>query len=144
MSGGCLAPLYDVSSAWPIVGHGKNQLAPEKAKLAMALPGKRPHYRLKEITPHHFQELAKHTGLPGLWGRMQSLVESASPALERMERRLPGGFPERVYEKIRAGVQIQVRRFAQTAAWADFRLGVSLSAVVRNPAAAGDRSGERR
>jgi serine/threonine-protein kinase HipA len=111
-----LAPLYDVISAWPIIGHGKNQLAPEKAKLAMALPEKRPHYRLKEMTPHHFQELAKHAGLPGLRGRMQSLVESASPTLERIERRLPRGFPERVYEKIRAGVQIQVRRFVQTAA----------------------------
>ena len=82
----------------------------------MALPGKRPHYRLKEITPHHFRELAKHTGLPGLWDRMQSFVESASPALERIGRPLPRGFPERVYEKIRAGVEIQVRRFVQTAA----------------------------
>ena len=41
-----LTPLYDVLSAWPIIGHGKNQLAIEKAKLAMALRGRRAHYRL--------------------------------------------------------------------------------------------------
>jgi hypothetical protein len=30
-------------------------------------------------------------------------------------QRLPGGFPERVYEKISAGVKAQVRRFAAIA-----------------------------
>ncbi len=108
-----LTPLYDVISAWPIIGHGKNQLAPEKAKLALALPGKRPHYRLNEITARHFQELAKRTGVPGLSARMQSLVESAPGALERIWSRLPPGFPESVCDKITEGVQGQARRFVE-------------------------------
>jgi len=111
-----LTPLYDVISAWPVIGHGKNQLAPEKAKLAMGLPGKRPHYRLSEITARHFQELAKQTGAPEVWNRMQSLVESASAVLERMEKRLPQAFPDRVYDKIREGVRGQSRRFLGTLA----------------------------
>jgi serine/threonine-protein kinase HipA len=109
-----LTPLYDVLSAWPIIGSGKNQVAIEKAKLAMGLRGRRAHYRLNEITARHWQELAQHTGVPDLWKRMQSFVESAGGALGRAEKRLPLGFPERVYASIRDGVLGQVRRFAQT------------------------------
>ena len=109
-----LTPLYDVLSAWPIIGHGKNQLAIEKAKLAMGLRGRRAHYRLTEITACHWQQLALHTGVPDLWKRIQTLVESAPGALERVENRLPAGFPERVYAMIRDGALGQVRRFAST------------------------------
>jgi serine/threonine-protein kinase HipA len=109
-----LTPLYDVLSAWPIIGRGKNQLAFEKAKLAMALRGRSAHYRLKEITARHWQELAGQTGVRDLWTRMQSCVESAPAALARVEKRLPRAFPERVYATVRDGVESQVRRFAAT------------------------------
>src|SRR2546430_12602894 len=58
-----LTPLYDVLSAWPIIGHGKNQLAIEKAKLAMSQRARRAHYRLNEITARHWQELAGRTAV---------------------------------------------------------------------------------
>lgn len=109
-----LTPLYDVLSAWPIIGQGKNQLALEKARLAMSLRGGRADYRLNEIAGRHWRELAERTAVPGLWSRMQSFVESASAALERVAMRLPHGFPPRVYASIRSGVLGQVRRFAQT------------------------------
>lgn len=109
-----LTPLYDVLSAWPIIGHGKNRLAIEKAKLAMAMRGSRAHYRLNEITARHWQELALHTGVRVLWKRMQSFVESAPAALERVEKRLPNAFPERVYASTRDGVLGQVRRWGRT------------------------------
>jgi serine/threonine-protein kinase HipA len=109
-----LTPLYDVLSGWPVIGHGKNQLAVEKAKLAMAVHGRRAHYRLKEITARHWQELATRTGVQDVWTRMVSLVESAPLALERVEKQLPGGFPQRVYDRICAGVNAQVSAFART------------------------------
>ena len=109
-----LTPLHDVLSAWPIIGQGKNQLAIEKAKLAMSLRARRAHYRLNEITARHGQELASRTAVPHLWNRMQSFVESAPAALERVEKRLPRAFPERVYATIHDGVLGQVQRFAQT------------------------------
>jgi serine/threonine-protein kinase HipA len=109
-----LTPLYDVISAWPIIGPGKNQLPIEKAKLAMSLRGGRAHYRLSEITARHWQALAARTLVSGLWARMQSFVESAPAALERVEKSLPRAFPERVYTAIRDGVGAQVQRFAQT------------------------------
>ena len=111
-----LTPLYDVLSGWPIIGHGKNQLAIEKAKPAMALRGRRSHYRLHEIIGRHWQEFAARAGVTDLWNRMQSFVESAPAALERVEKRLPPAFPERVYATVRVGVRGQVKRFAQTLA----------------------------
>lgn len=48
-----MTPLYDVLSAWSIIGHSKNQLSFQKAKLAMAIHGKRPHYRVNEIIGRH-------------------------------------------------------------------------------------------
>jgi serine/threonine-protein kinase HipA len=109
-----LTPFYDVLSAWPIIGHAKNQLAIEKAKLAMALRGRRAHYRLNEITARHWHEVAGLSRVHDLWNRMQAFIESAPAALERVEKRLPRVFPERVYATIRDGVRAQARRFAQT------------------------------
>jgi serine/threonine-protein kinase HipA len=109
-----MTPLYDVLSAWPIIGPGKNQLSFQKAKLAMAIRGKRPHYRLNEIMGRHWHELAQKSGVPELWPRMQSLVGSAAPAMESLQQRLPSGFPERVYSTIRAGIFRQSQRFRET------------------------------
>lgn len=110
-----MSPLYDILSAWPIIGHGKNQLPIEKARLAMAVRGKRAHYRINEIQPRHWKELARRTGVPGLWERMRSHVASALPALDRLEGELPRAFPERVFTAIREGVRSQARHFEQTA-----------------------------
>lgn len=106
-----MTPLYDVLSAWPIIGHGRNHLALEKARLAMAVRGRRPHYRLNEITVRHWQELAGSSGVPGVWERMQSMVEGVAPALERVEKLLSRSFPERVYATISKGVRAQALRF---------------------------------
>src|SRR3569832_680099 len=42
-----LTPLYDVLSAWPVIGKRANEVPLEKVKLAMALPGERPRYLLQ-------------------------------------------------------------------------------------------------
>src|SRR5437879_12981470 len=96
------------------MGQAKNHPAIEKAKLAMSLRVRGAHCRLNEITARHWQELAGRTTVPHLWNRMQSFVESAPAALERVEGRLPRAFPERVYATIRDGVRAQVQRFAET------------------------------
>jgi serine/threonine-protein kinase HipA len=111
-----LTPLYDVVSAWPIVGHGKNQLALEKVKLAMAIRGKNPHYRMKEIAARHWHDLAESAGVPGLWARMNELVAIAGKVADSIAEKLPKNFPETVYEKIRLGVLTHVDRFNATRA----------------------------
>jgi len=113
--GYALTPLYDVLSAWPIIGHGRNQLPLERAKLAMAVRGRRPHYRLNEITGRHWRELCENAGVANLWDRMQSLVAGTPAALDKLEARLPASFPGTVYTQIRAGVLSQARRFTEPA-----------------------------
>jgi serine/threonine-protein kinase HipA len=111
-----LTPLYDVLSAWPIIGNAHNQLSFKKAKLAMAIPGKNPHYRLTEVLARHWQTLAQKSGVPGLWDRIQELVEIAPGAIDRLQEHLPREFPERVYMTIRAGIHGQAQRFKHTRA----------------------------
>jgi serine/threonine-protein kinase HipA len=106
-----LTPLYDVISAWPVIGRGRNQLSLQDVKLAMGVAGRRRHYRLLEILARHWQGLALRTGGPELWSRVNSLVESAESAMGRVAAVLPRGFPETVYAKISAGVTQQVARF---------------------------------
>ncbi len=106
-----MTPLYDILSAWPIIGHKKNQLPMEKAKLAMAVRGKNTHYRINEIQARHWSALTEDTAIPGIWERMHMLVDSADSAVDQVEKDLPNGFPERVFTSIRDGIRRQARRY---------------------------------
>jgi serine/threonine-protein kinase HipA len=112
-----LTPLYDVLSAWPVIGRGANQLPIEDAKLAMAVIGRKRRYRLLEIQARHWQALASQVGGPALWDRMRAMVDSAPGVFDGIE--LPRAFPSTVRSKISAGVREQARRFASSV-----RLGV--------------------
>ena len=57
-----LTPLYDVLSAWPIIGSKANQVPYQKAKLAMAIRTKNAHYNFDEISRRHWQELTRKLG----------------------------------------------------------------------------------
>ena len=43
-----MTPLYDVLSAWPIIGDGPNQIPYQRAKLAMGVKAGNMHYRLQK------------------------------------------------------------------------------------------------
>ena len=106
-----LTPLYDVLSAWPIIGAGPNQVSPRRAKLSMALRGKSTHYHLHEIHTRHFEALALQSGVPDAFDRMVGLVLQVPDALERAQAGLPRGFPQRVFTSIRRGMLAQAERF---------------------------------
>jgi serine/threonine-protein kinase HipA len=106
-----LTPLYDVLSAWPIVGTGRSQIAPQQVKLAMALKGKNTHYRLQDIQVRHWQALARLTGASDAFEQMVGLVLQVPYALERVAEQLPQGYPQRVFKTIRAGMTAQAQRF---------------------------------
>jgi serine/threonine-protein kinase HipA len=110
-----LAPLYDVLSAWPIIGTGPNQLPYQRAKLAMGLRGKNAHYRLREIGTRHWQRLASSCG-PDVWARMTAMVESVDGALQSVERRLPAGFPGGIWEPIAQGMRRHAVQFLRAEA----------------------------
>ncbi len=106
-----MTPLYDILSAWPIIGRGAGKLEYQKAQLAMAIRGKNAHTKLGEIQTRHWAGLARQTGVPGAFARMVELVETADAAVERATAKLPKAYPVYVAEKIVIGVGQQVRRF---------------------------------
>lgn len=106
-----MTPLYDVLSAWPIIGKGPNQISPRRAKLAMALRSRNAHYYLHEIQTRHWQALALQSGVPDAFDQMVGLVLQVPDALGRVEDQLPAGFPRPVFTAIRRGMLAQAEKF---------------------------------
>ncbi len=107
-----MTPLYDVLSAWPIIGDGPNQLSYQSAKLAMGLKSRNPHYRLRDIQARHWHALAASVS-GDAWQRILALARSVDAALSAVEAELPARFPSRVWTSIRAGMKRHVRSFLQ-------------------------------
>ena len=106
-----MTPLYDVLSAWPIIGNGPSQISPRRAKLAMALRGKNTHYHLHEIHTRHWQALALQSGVPGALDHMVAQVMLVPQALDEARALLPAGFPMPVFDAISRGMLAQAERF---------------------------------
>ena len=106
-----LTPLYDVLSAWPIIGHGPNQISIHKAKLAMALRAKNAHYKIREIQARHWLNLAQICGAGGVWQKMMAMTEGIDSALNRVQAILPPDFPASVWDSVRNGVRSQAALF---------------------------------
>lgn len=106
-----LTPLYDVLSTWPVVGKGANQLDMHELKLAMALRGKRTHYKLMEIQPRHFQALTDQYPSAEVWPAMIELAGRIEGAIEAVEQRLPKGFAESVWASTTHGMLAQAKSF---------------------------------
>jgi serine/threonine-protein kinase HipA len=104
-----LTPLYDVMSAWPIIGHAPNKLPMQRAKLAMAIKCKTRHYEIDRITTRHWKCLAEQSGVP--FEEMEALVNAVPAAIDRTSRSLPPGFPEHVWLPIAEGAQQAADRF---------------------------------
>jgi serine/threonine-protein kinase HipA len=106
-----LTPLYDVLSAWPIIGNGKNQLPWRNAKLAMAVSGKTRHYEMATIMRRHFNATAARCG----WGAdaediISELLAKVEQAIGAVEHQLPFDFPQDLAEAVFRGVRGQVKR----------------------------------
>jgi len=104
-----LTPMYDVISAWPFIGHQANKLPMRRAKLAMAIRCKNPHYELHRITVRHWKCLCDESGVP--FEAMNTLVERVPNAIASVASILPAAFPETVWEAITNGLQLQAERF---------------------------------
>ena len=100
-----LTPIYDVLSAWPIVGPDARQLAYPKVTLAMAWRGKSTHYRLKDVERRHFIETAKRCGYGDrIEATLAQLAHSVPGAIDAVSHKLPEGFPGDVFTSITDGM----------------------------------------
>jgi serine/threonine-protein kinase HipA len=100
-----LTPLYDVLSTWPVIGRKANEIPLEKVKLAMAIPGQRPHYLLKSLHRRHFEALGRKLGLgPDAGKLLEQMVESVGAVIATVEKQLPRGFPSSLADRVFEGL----------------------------------------
>ena len=105
-----MTPLYDVLSAWPIIGNGSRQLAYQKAELAMAVRGKNTHYELAGIQRRHWDNVAQLAGLKDAALIVASVVQAAPSVIAEVEARLPKSFPSHVRDTIFTGLTRSLKR----------------------------------
>jgi serine/threonine-protein kinase HipA len=109
-----LAPLYDIMSAYPVMGHGPGQIPPEKLKLAMAFAGKNRHYEWGKLGMRHIRETARRCGLESaLAGVIEGLVVSVPKAIGDVSSALPAGFSKSVAEPIFRGLEKQAKNLQE-------------------------------
>ena len=103
-----MTPLYDVLSAWPVIGAGAGELPYQKARLAMAVRAGNTHFRLADIQPRHGERLLRSVaGEEGLRA-LHEFVARVEPSLETVEAELPADFPAQVWGSVRHGVRRQL------------------------------------
>lgn len=101
-----MTPLYDVMSAYPVMGDRPNQWSPRELKLAMALVGKNRHYEADRIQRRHFNSTARRFG----YGEtaeplIQELIARTPAVIDRVQRDLPTEFSQEVADKVLGGLQ---------------------------------------
>jgi serine/threonine-protein kinase HipA len=100
-----LTPLYDVLSAWPIIGDGPNLVSPHKAKMAMAWLGKNRHYLASSVLKRHMIHTVQKCGYGGsAIGLINETVEQTEQVIEQVKNKLPASFPERLANSILGGL----------------------------------------
>ena len=109
-----LTPIYDVLSAYPIIGKGSAQLAAQKVKLAMGVRGEsNMHYRIAEIQRRHWITTAQRSGI-GNEGEtiIYELIARTPGVIEAVQAKLPTGFPGEIAEPILMGLTKAAKRLA--------------------------------
>ncbi len=100
-----LTPIYDVISAYPVMGQERNKVASQKIKMAMAFSGENRHYHWDKIMPRHILATAKQAGIAECEHVIQSLVEMTPRVIECVINKLPADFPVAVSEPILDGLR---------------------------------------
>jgi serine/threonine-protein kinase HipA len=105
-----LTPRYDILSAYPILGHGRGKLAPEKIRMAMAVTGKNRHYHWKGIQARHWIETARRQGLGDMEKIMSDVIARTPEALDRVREVVPAEYPTQLAEAILGGIETRVEQ----------------------------------
>ena len=112
-----MTPLYDVLSAYPMLGAGPNQINPHKIRLAMAVRGKNPHWKMRDVLRRHWNEVARRHGVAESADALIAEIVRITPAvIARVGAGLPAQFPAHVADSIFAGLQDAVTRLEGMAA----------------------------
>ena len=113
-----MTPLYDVLSAYPILGAGPGKLSPHKARMAMAVRSKNAHWHMNKIMRRHWEAVGERYGILspkgfGVRDLIDKVVEMTPDAIARVEKQLPPDFPESVSTAIFQGLQDAANRLGR-------------------------------
>lgn len=105
-----LTPLYDVLSAYPVIGKGAKKLSPYDARMAMAVRSKKPHWVMRDILRRHWIAVGTEHGVVNPDGKgvehvLDDLVAHTPGVVKTVRALLPTGFPMHVADCILNGLQ---------------------------------------
>jgi serine/threonine-protein kinase HipA len=105
-----LTPLYDVLSAWPLIGDMPNAFQWKKVTMAMSVRAGNSHYKMGEILRRHWNAAAKANAVGSDFEPMiEQFITRAPNAIEAVQAQLPDDFPAQVSDAIFEGVMKQAR-----------------------------------
>jgi serine/threonine-protein kinase HipA len=109
-----LTKLYDVMSAYPVLGNGPNQWSPHEVRLAMALLGKNKHYVMHQIQRRHFNSTAQKVGYgDSAEPIIEDMLARTPAAIAEVHASLPEGFSQHVADSILGGLEEAARTLQQ-------------------------------
>jgi serine/threonine-protein kinase HipA len=101
-----LTPLYDVLSAWPVIGRRSDQWPQQKLRMAMAWLGDKGRYsKPLEITSRRMLLTAKRLGLSDAQTILHEVITQTPAVVASVRAQLPAHFPESVAEPVLTGLQ---------------------------------------
>lgn len=110
-----LTPLYDVLSAYPVLGEGPARISPFRAKLAMAVRSKNAHWKIRDILRRHWVALGTRHGILTTDGRdvehlIDETIDAVPKVIATIEAQLPGQFDAQLAMTIFEGIQTAAQR----------------------------------
>ncbi len=112
-----LTPLYDVLSAYPVLGEGPSKISPFKAKMAMAVRSKNAHWKMRDILRRHWLALGARHGVLTDDGReiehlIDQILKRTPAVIASVSALLPHGFDTRVADAVFDGMRGAADRLA--------------------------------
>ncbi|MGM9482963.1 type II toxin-antitoxin system HipA family toxin [Roseateles sp. NT4] len=113
-----LTPLYDVLSAYPVLGEGPAKLSSFRVKMAMAVRSKNAHWRMRDILRRHWVALGRRHGVLDEDGReadhlIEGVAAGTTDVIARVSAQLPKDFPAHLANSIFAGLQDAAKRLSE-------------------------------
>jgi serine/threonine-protein kinase HipA len=101
-----LTPLYDVLSAWPVIGRRSDQWTQQKLKMAMAWHGEKGRYtKPLEINARRMLLTAKRVGLGDAEFILGDLIAKTPAVVAAVRAQAPAGFPAGIADPVLAGLE---------------------------------------
>jgi len=107
-------PIYDVLSAHPVIGTGRNKISPHMAKLAMAVRGSTNYYLIEKVQRRHWIAQAQQVGLGAAAAEelIEEVIESTESVIGEVGDLLQDDFPMDVAEAVFSGMRRQSAKLA--------------------------------